>query len=78
MADTWAGTTDAEIVTGNCVRDAGVNGIFTVSTIPSGLNKKGMTKTEIATYTSVSTGSFPLSDYTSNQLVSKSAILGTF
>jgi len=79
MPDTWAGTADAELCTGNCIRDGGANAIFTVTTtIPSGLNKKAMTKAELATYTSISTGSTPLSDYASNQCPSKSAILGTF
>lgn len=79
LSDTWNGTTDSQLVSGNALRDAGAIGVLTITTpIPTELNKKAMTKANLETYTSISTGSYPLSEYSSNQCISKSAILGTF
>jgi hypothetical protein len=83
MADTWDGTTDASLVTGNCIRNGGANGIFTVTTtIPSALDKEALTTSQLATYTNISTGSLYSANlmayYTSNQCPTKGAILGTF
>jgi hypothetical protein len=82
MADTWNGTDDASLVTGNCIRNAGAIGLITVSTIPSALNKEALTTAQLATYTSISTGSLYSVNlsayYTSNQCPTKGAILATF
>lgn len=79
LSDTWDGTEYDQLVTGNAARNAGTIGVFIITTpIPTELNKKALTKAQLATYTSISTGSFPLSGYASNQCVSKGAILSTF
>lgn len=79
-ATTWAGTASNQLVTGAALRDGGTTtGLFTITTtIPTGLNSKAMTKAELATYTDIPTGNFPLSGMTSNRCPTKQDILATF
>ena len=77
MPDTWSATVDANLCTGNCIRNgASTAGLFSLTTsIPSSLDKKALTTSELATYTNISTGSLGTA---SNQCPTKEEILGTF
>ena len=78
MADTFDANADNQLCTGNAIRN-GYFGFWSVTTtIPSSLDKKAMTKADLATYTNIPTGNFPLSDLTSNQCPTKEEILGVF
>lgn len=72
LADTWAGTASNQLPTGNALN----NGGYGVS-IPSGFNKKALTKAEMALYTNVLTGNEPIASMASNQCPTKQDILDT-
>lgn len=80
MADTWNANAGNQLCTGNAIRDGGATaGLFSITTtIPTSLNKEAMTKADLATYTNIPTGNFPLSELTSNQCPTKDDILSTF
>lgn len=80
MSDTWNGNSGNQCNTGNAIRDgASATGAYSITTtIPSSLDKKLLTKSEIATYTNISTGNVPMNDLASNQIPTKDDILGTF
>ena len=80
MADTWNANTGSQINTGNAIRDgASATGLYTITTtIPAGLNKKLLTKSELATYTDIPTGNVPMDVLASNECPTKDEILGTF
>jgi hypothetical protein len=74
MADTWAGNTGSQANTGNAIRDgATASGLYTISTtIPTELNKKLLTISDLATYTNILTSSL---EGTSNQVPTKDEII---
>lgn len=74
MADTWAANSGDQLCTGNAIRDgATASGLYTISTtIPSGLDKKLLTISELATYTTIATYLF---DGSSNQVPTKDEII---
>ena len=78
-ATTWAGTASDQLVTGAALRDGGnTTGLFTITTaIPSGLDNKIMTKTDLETYTDIFTTNFPISGMTSRRCPTKGDILAT-
>ena len=77
MATTWNGTTDDELVSGAALTNgATVTSLWTMSGTPP--STKMMTKADLVTYTDIPTGNSPLSDYASNQCVSKAAIQGVW
>jgi hypothetical protein len=80
MADTWDANADNQLCTGNAVRDgATATGLWSITTtIPSELNKRILTKAQLATYTNISTTSTPLGQMSSNECPTKDEILGTF
>ena len=80
MADNWNDNANNQINTGNAIRDgASASGLYSITTtIPSGLNKKLLTKAELATYTDIPTGNVPLNAHASNQCPTKEEILGVF
>lgn len=80
LADTWAGTADNQLVTGNALRDgATASGVYTITTtIPAELNKKAMTKANLSTYTDIPVTNEPLNSLPSNQCPTKITILGVF
>jgi hypothetical protein len=80
MADTWDANTDNQINTGNAIRNgAGASGLYSITTtIPTELNKKLLTKAQLATYTNIPTGNVPMNVLTSNECPTKGEILGTF
>jgi hypothetical protein len=79
MADTWDANAGNQLCTGNAIRNGGATGVFTVTTtIPSALDKEVLTKSQLATYTNISTTSTPLGQMSSNECPTKDEILGTF
>jgi hypothetical protein len=78
-ATTWAGTANNQLVTGAALRDGGTTtSVYTITTaIPSGLDNKIMTKTDLETYTDIITTNFPISDMTSRRCPTKGDILAT-
>lgn len=80
MADTWDANAGNQLGTGNAIRDgATATGLYSITTtIPSGLNKKVLTKSELATYTNIPTGNVPMNVLATNELPTKDEILGTF
>lgn len=72
LADTWDGTASNQLPTGNALN----NGGYGVS-IPSGFNKKALTKAEMTAYTNVLTGNEPIASMASNQCPTKQDILDT-
>jgi hypothetical protein len=80
MADTWDANAGNQLCTGNAIRNgASTAGLFSITTsIPTELNKEVLTKSQLATYTDIPTGNFPMSELTSLQCPTKDEILGTF
>jgi hypothetical protein len=80
LSDTWDGNTGSQLCTGNAIRDgATAAGLYTITTtIPAELDKKVLTKAELATYTSIPTDNVPMNALSSNQCPTKDQILGTF
>jgi hypothetical protein len=74
MADTWDANTGSQANTGNAIRDgATASGLYTISTtIPTELNKKLLTISDLATYTNILTSSL---EGTSNQVPTKDEII---
>jgi hypothetical protein len=74
MADTWNANTGSQANTGNAIRDgATASGLYTISTtIPTELNKKLLTISDLATYTNILTSSL---EGTSNQVPTKDEII---
>lgn len=74
---TWNGTASDQLVSGAALTDGATEtGLWTMSGTPS--STKMMTKADLVTYTNIPTGNSPLSDYASNQCVTKQAILGVY
>lgn len=81
MADTWDANAGNQLGTGNAIRDgaSATGGLYSITTtIPSGLNKKVLTKSELATYTNIPTGNVPMNVLASNEPPTKDEILATF
>jgi hypothetical protein len=80
MADTWDANAGNQLNTGNAIRNgASASGLYSITTtIPSGLNKKVLTKAELATYTDIPTSNYPMSELTSLQCPTKDEIISTF
>jgi hypothetical protein len=78
-ATTWAGTASDQLVTGAALRDgAATTGLYAITTtIPSGVDNKIMTKTDLETYTDIFTTNFPISGMTSRRCPTKGDILAT-